>query len=203
MKLFLCSQASQSLDKILEYLPKPADMSRVAWIPDAADVHGYQTNLDEDYHRYKEYGFDIEILRLKNSTGVGIRRTLERCDLIHVGGGNAYYLLQEIRRSGFDQLLGQALSDGKPYVGSSAGSAVTGPSIDPLAPMDQPDAAPMLESTAGLGLVDFVTIPHVGNEAFEPTSSKIVSGVYGSTFKLVGLQDSQVAYVNDGALKVL
>ena len=42
---------------------------------------------------------------------------LEAADIIYVSGGNTFYLLQELRRTGTDELLVREVDKGKLYVG--------------------------------------------------------------------------------------
>jgi dipeptidase E len=46
------------------------------------------------------------------------------------------------------------------YVGTSAGALLAGPDLAPAAAEDNRAAAPELESTRSLGLVDFTILPH-------------------------------------------
>ncbi len=50
---------------------------------------------------------------------------------IYVGGGNTFYLLKELRESGFLGRLIKAIKKGIPYYGGSAGAIICGKSIEP------------------------------------------------------------------------
>jgi dipeptidase E len=57
--------------------------------------------------------------------------TLARAEAIFVDGGNTYALLDRLRRSGLLAAIGDRVRAGVPYIGSSAGSNLAGPNIQP------------------------------------------------------------------------
>src|SRR5262249_60399562 len=54
---------------------------------------------------------------------------LERVDAVFVGGGNTYALLQRLHRAKLVGTIRARVTAGAPYVGSSAGSNLAGPTI--------------------------------------------------------------------------
>ncbi|HKB81301.1 MAG TPA: dipeptidase PepE [Thermoanaerobaculia bacterium] len=89
---------------------------RVAFVPFAAHDHeAYTANVRE---RFRRMGF--EILPVDD---------LERAEAIFVGGGNTFRLLKTLQeRMLLDPIRGRA-REGLPYMGSSAGSVITAPTI--------------------------------------------------------------------------
>ena len=84
------------------------------------------------------------------------RAALDRVDAVFVGGGNTYVLLKRLRESGLlDAIRARALAD-TPYVGSSAGANLAGPTI--LTTNDWNVVA--LDRFEALGLVPFNVNPH-------------------------------------------
>src|SRR3989344_8897218 len=57
-------------------------------------------------------------------------------DAMYVCGGNTFYLLSEVRRTGFDKKIIDFINSGKVYIGESAGSIIVGPHILMAAPFD-------------------------------------------------------------------
>ncbi|MBI1734757.1 MAG: dipeptidase PepE [Candidatus Rokubacteria bacterium] len=84
------------------------------------------------------------------------REPLARADAIFVGGGNTYALLQRLTQSGLRDAIGERVRAGTPYIGSSAGSNVAGPTI--LTTNDW-NVVGLSDFTA-LGLVPFNVNPH-------------------------------------------
>ncbi len=81
---------------------------------------------------------------------------LERVDAVFVGGGNTYTLLQRLRRSKLVEAIRTRVLAGTPYVGSSAGSNLAGPTI--LTTNDWNVVG--LDRFDALGLVPFNINPH-------------------------------------------
>jgi len=82
--------------------------------------------------------------------------TLGRADAVFIGGGNTYALLKRLRQAGLLEPLRDRVRAGMPYIGSSAGSNVAGPSI--LTTNDWNVVG--LTAFEALGLVPFNVNPH-------------------------------------------
>ena len=67
---------------------------------------------------------------------------------IFTGGGNTFVLVDQLHRSGLMQPLREALLDGTPYLGTSAGSNICGPSMQTT--NDMPIVYPPSFKTMGL-----------------------------------------------------
>lgn len=109
----------------------------------------------------KEQGFTIKELSLKSTNPTDLEKEIAGCGVIFVAGGNVFYLLQEVRKSGFYAVLSK-LSPETVYVGSSAGSVLVGPDIGLVDTLNNPAEAFDLKDYSGLNLVDFVVLPHYG-----------------------------------------
>jgi dipeptidase E len=81
---------------------------------------------------------------------------LQRVDAIFVGGGNTYALLKRLHRAKLIEAIRARVLAGTPYVGSSAGSNVAGPTI--LTTNDWNVVG--LDRFDALGLVPFNVNPH-------------------------------------------
>ena len=87
------------------------------------------------------------------------RDELDAADCIYVAGGESFRLLYGLKSTGADRLLVEAVRNGKPYAGSSAGAIIAGPSVEPASVMDDPSVAPQLTDCSGLNLTEFVVVP--------------------------------------------
>lgn len=129
---------------------------RLAYITTAAAVEPWgfaHTMLTR--RQLRQLGFLVTELDVSTAAAPDVRSTLSDADCIYVGGGNSFFLLQELRRSGADALLAERIADGIPYIGESAGSVIMSPDIGYCSIMDRTDRAPGLRNYKGLGLTDF------------------------------------------------
>lgn len=136
---------------------------RVAYIPNANDHDPSRHFRKLILGALRRAGLKVRVLDLAHTGRDMIARVLEECEVIWVGGGNSFYLLQELRRSGAGQLIARLVDHGKPYVGVSAGAVVAAPDIAYIEPMDSREMAPELQDTKGLALTGMRIIPHLGN----------------------------------------
>ncbi len=195
MKLYLTSVASQSLDKIVQELPqKPAEL-KVLFIPTAADTYAKDNRpwFDADRDKFIELGFKLEDFDLKGKSEDEVRAALSKTDIIFVSGGNTFYLLEHVKKSGFDKVLRELKDSDKIYIGSSAGSIILGPNIEPIKSFDDPSAA-KLDNYDGIGLVDFVVLPHWGKEKYAARQEKVIKE-FDKKYKLKPIKDGEMITV--------
>ena len=90
---------------------------------------------------------------------------VEKYDVVYVCGGNTFYLMYEIRRTGFDKQIINFINSGKVYVGVSAGSVIMGPMILHVKNLDKNDIG--LKDMNGFNVTDKIILPHYKNEEEE------------------------------------
>lgn len=84
------------------------------------------------------------------------RKALAEADAIFIGGGNTFRLLKALQDTDWIEPIRERVRAGVPYIGSSAGSNVAGPTIRTT--NDMPIVQP--RSFEALGLVPFQLNPH-------------------------------------------
>ena len=84
------------------------------------------------------------------------QNAVEETDAIFIGGGNTFRLLKALQDLDLIEAIRHKVSSGAPYIGSSAGSNVAGPTIKTT--KDMPIVQP--RSFDSLGLVPFQISPH-------------------------------------------
>jgi len=99
-----------------------------------------------------EHGIEVEALTA-DAAGA---RSLADAEAVFVGGGNTFRLLRALQDSGLLAPLRERALAGLPYVGSSAGSNLAGPTIKTT--NDMPIVFP--HGFEALGLVPFQLNPH-------------------------------------------
>lgn len=84
------------------------------------------------------------------------KKTIDDADAIFIGGGNTFRLLKALQDLDLIEPIRHKVRGGAPYIGSSAGSNVAGPTIKTT--KDMPIVQP--RSFDSLGLVPFQISPH-------------------------------------------
>jgi dipeptidase E len=102
--------------------------------------------------RFDEMGYSLESAHEAANPEKAVAET----DAIFVGGGNTFRLLKALQDLGFIEPIQRTVKSGAPYIGSSAGSNVAGPTIKTT--KDMPIVQP--RSFDSLGLVPFQISPH-------------------------------------------
>lgn len=189
MNIFLTSKACMVLEKILPELPKPAGELTVAFIRTAANPYPEKPWIDNDRKKLAELGFHIVDLDIAGKSEAEVQKVLSRVDIIFVAGGNTFYLLEQARKSGFDKIVKDFINSGKIYIGSSAGSILLGPEIKMFDIIDDPGKA-QLHDTKALGVVDFIVLPHLGNEKYRDRQQEVLKK-YSDDYDIIPFTDRQ------------
>ncbi len=156
---------------------------------------------------YKQGITNIDDLDLRNINQEKLEKLLSTKDMLFVNGGNTFFLLYWMRKSGFGVALKNFLSDDKLYVGVSAGGIVVTPTIS-IAGVEPGDANNVgMQDFTGLSTVDFEFSPHVPDmvsymsveEYSKITPNKIYSV---DDYTAVLVQDDKVNIIGDGKYKI-
>lgn len=171
---------------------------KLVFIPTAAEVEvGDRSWLDEDRQALADVGFDVSDFTFTGKSLEDVKQVLDPADAILVSGGNTYYLLQEIQKSGCEEYIRERVSQGLIYIGTSAGSIVAGPSIHLVYGLDKKEIAKNLQSERGLGLTDVIVFPHWGSPHFQKRYEVCMKNGYEKGNKIVLLNDDQYLWVRD------
>ena len=200
-KLILVSMLYQVTDLVRTIEPELAGKT-ATYIPTAGIAEEIEGMIEDETNTLESLGLTVDVLDVSTATYDSIVSTLTKNDIIFVGGGNTFYLLQELRRSGADKIVVQEVNKGKLYIGESAGAVITCPDIGYCAGMDNPEKAPELTDYTGLGLVDFYIVPHIGNAEMGEAAEKAVAE-YNSRLDLEVITDKQVIQVEDERHRIL
>jgi dipeptidase E len=102
--------------------------------------------------RFAAMGYSIETAHATPDP----HKAIEQTDAIFIGGGNTFRLLKALQDLDLLDPIRRKVKGGAPYIGSSAGSNVAGPTIKTT--KDMPIVQP--RSFDSLGLVPFQISPH-------------------------------------------
>lgn len=134
---------------------------KVAFIPTAAEVEKVKFYVKKGWKGLEDLGMQITELNISTTEAPKIKETIKNTDCIYISGGNTFYLLQELRKTGADELIKQHILTGKLYIGESAGAMITAPNIEYVCLMDDPNEGKELTDFEALNVVDFSTVPHL------------------------------------------
>jgi dipeptidase E len=188
-RLFL---ASSGLAYMKTFVGGEPSRFNLLFVPTAGNLDKDVWWIDKDRAVLRDMGFRVTELDIEGTSHDELRRRLAQTDIVYIAGGNTFHLLKCVRDSGFDTLLTEFVNGGGLYAGASAGALIAGLDIEPVASMDEP--VPGLKSTAGLGFVDIVPIPHY--DMHDRTDAiDAIKRQYADRYEIVLLTDDQAIVV--------
>ena len=201
-KLFLTSVFAKTAKEFKKFYGETKGKSAV-FIPTAANAEGGGTIYVKRQRRALEkLGIKACMLDISVAESNEITAKLLNSDIIYIGGGNTFYLLQELKRSGADMIIREQIALGKAYIGESAGAVVAAPRIDYIEDMDDRAAAPDLSDCSALGLVDFYPLPHMNSFPFK-RASRMIAEKHSNDLKLLPITNMQAVCVYGNEIKIL
>lgn len=172
----------------------------VTFIPTASMVENVVFYVEAGKKALEKLGAIVDELELSTATAEEIRTKLKNNDIIYVTGGNTFFLLEELKRTGADKIIIEEVNAGKLYIGESAGAIVTAANIEYAKGMDNPKKAPGLLNFDALNLVDFYTVPHYTNFPFKKAAQKIMIQ-YSSELKLLPISNHEAIIMDDDEIR--
>lgn len=174
----------------------------ITFIPTASLPEEVNFYVAEGRKSLENAGFVIDELEISAAPDDEISKKIRANDAIYVSGGNTFFLLQELIRTGADKLIKSHIAAGKLYIGESAGSIILSPNIEYVKDMDNLNAAPNLRSFSALGAVDFYPLPHHNNFPFEELVEKIIAD-YTDKINLCPISNSQAIAISGNKFEIL
>lgn len=171
MRLLLTSSGitNKSIEKaLLELLGKPFKKSHLIFIPTAAnveeDISGWLENDINNFRKLRFFSFEIiDISKEQKSKWLP---SFKKTDVLVFGGGNVYYLLKWIKKTGLDKFLNKFIKT-RVYVGISAGSMITAREIFLTSTeILYYEETGKIRKSKGLGFVNFEIRPHLNSKWF-------------------------------------
>lgn len=204
MKLFLISMDAgvpkEVTEDFLKLLRKNPKDTNVCFIPTAANhptIDDWFIKRDRD--RLEDMGFKVTDVDLNGESENTLSKKLDDFDMVFVTGGNTFYLLEQVRDSGFDKAIKGFLDKGGIYVGASAGSLVAGLNIEPAGWQHPERNTANLKDLTGMKLVPFVISAHLDDSSIDlirRCSSKV-------SYPLIALTDKQAILVDGDKQRIV
>lgn len=201
IKLFLASSFKDASSIFAKYADVELKGKTVTFIPTASIPEIMKFYVNAGKKALGKLGLKVDELEISKATAKEISDKLHLNDYIYVTGGNTFFLLQELRRTGADKIIIEQIQSGKLYIGESAGSMVLSPNIEYAKEMDDCNKAPELAVFTALNVVDFYPLPHHSNFPFKKAVERIIAK-YESTLTLYPISNSQAILVNGDVIKV-
>ena len=186
---------SSGLEAIKDFVGRPPETIKMIFVPTAGNPDEDGWWIDKDREVLAQMGFRYTELDIAGKSAGELSEALRDIDLVYIAGGYTYYLLEQIRSTGFDTVLTDFVRRGGMYVGASAGALIAGPDIEPCSRLDGPEYGPDLKSTKGLGFVPIVPMPHY-NMSTRSEMIKAITESYKDRYEIVPITDDE-AIVSD------
>ena len=172
--------------------------SKVVFIPYALHDRGaYAAKAEE---RFQKMGLFLTSLH-DVSNGI---RALEEAEAIFIGGGNTFRLLTALYENNLLETIRRRVAMGIPYIGSSAGAIVAGPTLKTT--KDMPVVQP--PSFEALNLVSFQISPHYldpdpsSKHMGETQEERILQFLEENDETVIGLREGSMLRIHDGAARL-
>lgn len=202
-KIILTSSFYDVADELKqEFLDESIAEPRVAFFSTGAMVEKVNFYVKKAKKWFVENGFIVTEIDVQNISQEDLNDILENCNIIYVSGGNSFYLLQEFKKKGLDNLIIQYIKLGKIYIGESAGSIILSPNIEYIMKMDDVSVAETLENYESLSAIDFYVVPHFNNMPFKSVVKKIIND-YDNKLNLIPISNNQAIFIKDKEQKII
>lgn len=217
MKLLLTSGGITNktiANSLRKLLGKPISKSKLVFIPTAANISsGEKDWLINDFNNCRKLGFkEIDILNIDATPQEKMwRPRIESADVLLFGGGNTFYLLRWLEKSGLARALPKLLKT-RVYVGISAGSIVAAPNLslssqrkhDLFKIYYEDEAKESPAVTKGLGFVKFHVRPHFNSSHFPHARAAYIGEIAKKTKEpIYAIDDNSAVEVNGKKVKVI
>ncbi len=194
MKLILSSDGSFLLKYGYGLTGIPKDQMRIGYITTAYKVSRNNWDFFDNYkNKVIKEGYNLEEIDIEDKSEEELRIFFKDKNVIHIEGGNTFYLLKVIKETGFDKILKELLEEGRVYIGTSAGAYVACPTIEVSTwNEDGKDRFGITDFNA-LNLVPFVLKVHYKDEQKE----KVKLNMKNCKYPIRILRDGQGIIVDD------
>jgi len=170
------------------------DAKRVLFVPYALfDRDKYAATAQQ---RFQKMGYELTSVHTAANPVAAVKET----GAVFIGGGNTFRLLKALYEFGLIEAIRNRVSNGMPYIGSSAGSNVAAPTIKTT--NDMPIVQP--PSFNALGLVSFQINPHYldpdpsSKHMGETREERIIQFLEENDTPVVGLREGAMLRIEAG-----
>ena|SRR3989344_9401213 len=193
MKIILASDLSFLLKYGYDLTGISMPEMKIGYVTTASKGSRDRTFLEKVKSTMRENSISFEEIDIEEKSKDEMLNFFKDKNIIHVEGGNTFYLLKAIRESDFAEVLKEMLSDGKIYIGTSAGAYIMCPNIEVANWNETGRDRFGLTDFSALNYVSFVLKVHYKDEAENLVKEKMKTLKY----PLRILRDGQGILVED------
>lgn len=197
MKILLSSD-DKSAVLGMKYLVKSLENLKVLFIVTASKKKLNLNYLNVTLQYLLEAGCKPGIFDISGVSEEELRSTVNKYDLILMGGGDTFYLMNEIRKTGFDKILKEWIKT-KPYVGISAGSYIMQPTIEIPTWYHPKEEWDYLTDFTAVNVVNFFFLVH----AQKKDTEAIINRAKTENKELMIVNDGEALLVEDEKIEKL
>lgn len=104
-KLFLTSSFKDVANLLVPFSQESLIGKRITFIPTASIPESIKFYVNSGRKALEKMGLQVDELEITKASTSEIRDKLQANDFIYVSGGNTFFLLQELKRSGADKII--------------------------------------------------------------------------------------------------
>jgi dipeptidase E len=208
MKLLLISNSTNAGEAYLDYCKQHiADfllenhVRKILFFPFAAVTFSYDAYQQKVQDKLAPFGIEVDSVHRYSDA----QKAVVEAEAVVVGGGNTFHLLKNVQELGLIAAIQDKVKAGTPYIGWSAGSNLTCPTI--CTTNDMPIVEP--QSFSALNLIPFQINPHYldahpSGHAGETREQRIEEYIMANPNRFVaGLREGCMFYVEGNRLRLL
>lgn len=192
MSLFLCSHFAE----VGSLLKDKVAGKNVLFIPTASINEEYKGYVGSARFLWEDMHTTLSEVEISTTPIEIIRSAFAEADIVYFTGGNTFFLIDQLKKTGVDELVKKHVSEGKVYVGESAGAIICAKDLSYITPMDEVPKDYSQGSYSGLGLIDFYVVPHYLCPPFEQSSQHILAKY--PQLDICALTNSQAVLIENG-----
>ena len=172
MKIILASDISFLLKYGYNLTGISKENMRIGYVTTASKGARTDANLKYRQMIYDE-NYNLQEIDIEGKSCEELLSFFKDKNIIQVEGGNTFYLLNAIRKSGFEEALKILLNKGLVYIGTSAGSYIMCPTIEVSDWSDESISRWGVSDFKSLNYVPFVLRVHYKDEKEEEVKEKM------------------------------
>lgn len=199
MKLILASDLSFLLKYGYDLTGIVKDQMRIGYVITASKGARDKTFIEKVKGSMLKNGYNFEEIDIENKTKEELLDFFGDKNIIHIEGGNTFYLLKAVRESNFVEVLKELLDQGKVYIGTSTGAYIMCPTIEVANWSEDGKDRFGVDDFFALNYVPFVLKAHYKDEQ----EIKIKEKIKTLKYPLRILRDGQGILAEDGRYKFI